>query len=363
MSKSLLVGVSVIGVCLMLILPGAGQANGPGQWTNTVGNVDHHWQGNLADIMGFVDGAQGSWWTGAIYWYLDFRFQQGASLNRYIKAMTIPWIGIQEHNDVMKYYEHADQGSMNGQLLLNGQPTYNEGKNCNQNGYNGWTEFFEVFDLDYDGDGVRDWQFREEIDLYSPVKNLMNHNTGAIRMSITVPSYPWVDSNGNGVCDPGEWGTRLGSDGVTIIHTDKIVFPYYIDMDVYGSTNNDIYTWDNQQQQWNRQNNEMVEPIAAAGFGTCWVKVVKPNANPARDVKIWAYPNNNFPPTTVNIWCLKLNIGEFSQDPNNYKNNEGIVNTDVLTWYTEEFDVANQQFPPFGAGVNMQGGVFLDDLT
>jgi hypothetical protein len=361
MIKGFGLGISVCVICIMLILPGTAQANGPGQWTNTVGNTDRHWQGNLADIMGFVDGAQGSWWTGAIFWRLDFRFQLGANLHRYFEAMTIPWIGIKESNGNMIYYEHADQGSMNGQLLLNGQPTYNEGLNCNQNGFNGWTQFFEVFDLDIDGDGVRDWQFREEIDLYSPTLNPMGHNSGAIVMSIVAVQFPSIDLDNDGICDPNEWGLRYDSDGITQISTDKIIYSYYTDMDVYGSTNNDMYTWDNQQQQWNRENNEMVEHIAAGGFGTCWVKVVKPNANPARDVKIWVHPNNNFPPTSVDVWCLKLNVGEFSQYPSNYKNNEGIVNTNVLTWYTEEYDITQGQIPPSGGAVG--AGVLLDDLT
>jgi hypothetical protein len=276
-------------------------------------------------------------------------------------------------NGPMIRYEHDDVGGTTlNRLMFNGiwnpNPPPFPGFFESPNQPNVYTQIEAWYDLDFDGDGQIEWTFAERIELCAPFPNPgWNPPGGFICMQIHPVVFPWIDFNGNGICDyppvSNEWGWHVMPNG-QLVQVSAIEYGFLFDADVYNSPINGIwsYTGNPPPNDWAQVNNE-AGPFNAQicdPSGIC-ANINNPVLPPPiwwRDIEMqpiqWPILPPPWPPihpTTQTYYCVAASGNEYSQHPNAYLNGQNLVQADGLFWYIEDYNINNNDFPPCG----MQG--------
>jgi hypothetical protein len=346
MRSGIWVGILTASVAMILIttnLPVG--AYGPGVANGFVGhpNGDTWWTGTWSAVYVHPDTVNDPWTTGVTFNDLSYRHLNWGDnvYNKYVKEVTIPWIGIKYVGDnFMTLYPHDDLGgSMNNRLLLTGPLD-------NNNNFNGYAEsnnqpanptiLVGVFDLDLNNNGVLDFQFEETIQLFG---NGGPGGHGYVLAGIKVLQAPQG------------WAVVINGQQKQI---DRIRYSFLMDCDVYDTSLNTFYLWNNGLNRWEQHNNECAGVADLCdGSGRC-ARFYNQAAN--RQIAAEVLPDGH-------IWAhwhaQRYHGNEYSQWPENYElpNLENLVNQDGQLWCDEEYDVAHGNFPPVG---NPAGFTFSD---
>ena len=282
------------------------------------------------------DDQSGNWVSGITVKDVEYRDQYNPPYSDYIydsfvKKASFMWIRItwqdESLNQYPVIYHHADvMSDMYGQFVLTqtGQQFY-EGNRVQ--GGDKQTTYSAEYGIDVDDDDYGDFVINESMTL-----NFWMVTGGAIELRFWLMDYPtnWVVGD------------------YTII---SMEFAYYVDIDIDNYDDNEVLFYNNDSSEWEGQDVE-VGPVTvpyenggqgqAADYKPC-VEVNNGNHKAVLDPQ-----HNDAKPSWAYYYVVNNHNNEYSQDPSNYVNDEGLdaYGADPAIWCIIGYDISANNFPP-----------------